>query len=204
MKHCKKCNRARKGKSPTISSPIAVTKKASSIHKTVNEESKTKRKELRQTTEYTNNSITACGEIVDEKKRQNSIDTSHTTKTENGIRSLRTYVPPDLVAQISTQLHKNRDDRAYCKVTTCHKLDQSKLDGFCRRHFNMFALNEAEDVRVYDCGEMMDGEQEQCANCTQVRFVSALITFDHNYSIHVLMDVFLYPQPYFKTEGRER
>lgn len=179
VNRCKECNSARKGKSPTMSSPMVVTKKASSLHKTVNEKSRLKREELRETID-TNNSIAACGEIVDEKnlpKTQKSIVTSN-TKTDNGIRSLRTSVPPDFVAQISTQRDKNRDGRAYCKVITCQKLDQSKLDGFCRLHFNMFALNEAEDVnagisldnnRVCHCGELMDGEQKQCANCTLVR-----------------------------------
>ena len=41
---------------------------------------------------------------------------------------------------VSTVRRTNEKGRSLCKVDGCTKLDQSKNDGFCRTHYNMFAV----------------------------------------------------------------
>ena len=158
MKRCCQCHKWRHGspnaQSSLKGSPIVVTKKADiSIRKMVVGKSRVTTDGLRDTTADATEDTAACAKMANAKKMlakgsakgQDLCRTASTTtpagKACSGISSLRTFVPPDLVARISDQRHTNSHGRVYCKVITCDKLHQSKMDGFCKRHFNMFALN---------------------------------------------------------------
>ncbi|KAL3817063.1 hypothetical protein ACHAXA_000113, partial [Cyclostephanos tholiformis] len=84
-----------------------------------------------------------------------------------------TYVPPDADVQISETQLTNSIGRSLCKVIGCGKLDQSYNDGFCRMHFNMFAVLDAEgddadlESWICVCGQTIRGSQKRCGNCNK-------------------------------------
>ena len=86
--------------------------------------------------------------------------------------SERTYVPPDSEVQISATRLTNHRGRPLCKVIGCGKMDQNDNDGFCRMHFNMFAVHVpgADGVESWtcECGTTLGGNQKRCGNCNKV------------------------------------
>ena len=64
--------------------------------------------------------------------------------------STLTYVPPNSGVRISTTIQYNDNGQTLCKVEGCGKNRQSKNDGFCRMHFNTFALAEGEEMPSND------------------------------------------------------
>lgn len=169
-RHCR-CVRNEKNIIHARSDSSAVTKKAGKLHKTkVNAEISVKRKAV---CVIAMEAADACGEVVDE-----TILCQKTSDITGGIRSLRTFVPLDSVAEISQQRRTNGKGRVLCKVNNCGKFDQTNTDGFCKHHFNKFAVDSMEDLggdvidsSVCDCGQVMGGERKQCASCRQVRYL---------------------------------
>jgi len=82
-------------------------------------------------------------------------------------KSALTYVPPDSGVQISSQPRTNDKGRSLCKVVGCNKMDQSNNDGFCRMHFNMFAISSDADNWTCVCGQVVGGKQKRCGNCNK-------------------------------------
>ncbi|KAL3777455.1 hypothetical protein ACHAW5_006411 [Stephanodiscus triporus] len=90
----------------------------------------------------------------------------------------------------------NGSGRSLCKVIGCGKLDQTNDDGFCRMHFNMFAVEGADDdLDGWTCayrGQPMGGRQKRCGNCQKVKLLdrdASPRTIDdvmHVYSSHSL------------------
>jgi hypothetical protein len=96
-----------------------------------------------------------------------------------------TYVPPDADVHISEVQLTNGTGRSLCKVIGCGKLDQSYNDGFCRMHFNMFAVLDAEgddaDLESWTClcGHTIRGSQKRCGNCNKVKLLVGRLVEDH-------------------------
>ena len=67
---------------------------------------------------------------------------------DNGSDTLLTHVPASSGFVVSTKRKTNEKGRSLCKVEGCTKLDQSKNDGFCRTHYNMFAIVPVEGVVI--------------------------------------------------------
>jgi hypothetical protein len=189
MKRCCQCHKWRHGspnaQSSLKGSPIVVTKKADiSIRKMVVGKSRVTTDGLRDTTADATEDTAACAKMANAKKMlakgsvkgQDLCRTASTTTSTGeacyGIRSLRTYVPPDHVAQISNQRRTNIHGRAYCKVITCDKLDQSKMDGFCKRHFNMFALNSTNGLNAGKRGNTSISPKKRCRQSNKLRLDS--------------------------------
>jgi len=59
---------------------------------------------------------------------------------DSGSTTLLTHVPVSSGFQVSSVRRTNDKGRSLCKIVGCTKLDQAKNDGFCRTHFNMFAV----------------------------------------------------------------
>jgi hypothetical protein len=82
----------------------------------------------------------------------------------------RTYVPDDAKVEISDVILKNERGRPLCKVIGCGKAEQSHNDGFCRTHFNEFAIltdgaeEEASEKWTCECGEEWSIRQKRCGN----------------------------------------
>ena len=190
MKRCCECHKWRYGKilkvqSPRESSPKVVTKKADiSIRKMVVGKSRGRRDGLRDTTADATEDTATSAKMANAKKMlakgsvkgQDLCSTASTTTSTgeacSGIRSLRTYVPPDHVAKISNQRRTNIHGRAYCKVITCDKLDQSKMDGFCKRHFNIFALNSTNGLNAGKRGNTSISPKKRCRQSNKLRLDS--------------------------------
>jgi hypothetical protein len=117
-------------------------------------------------------------------------DQAGTVDDVGGIRSSLTYVPPDAAAQISEKQLTNGSGRALCKVIGCGKLDQSNNDGFCRTHFNMFAVEGADsdlDGWTCVCGQSMSGKQKRCGSCNKVKPEDNYNFVMHHGSSHSLL-----------------
>jgi hypothetical protein len=114
-------------------------------------------------------------------------DQAGTVDDVGGIRSSLTYVPPDAAAQISEKQLTNGIGRALCKVIGCGKLDQSNNDGFCRTHFNMFAV-EGTDSDLHGwtcvCGQSMSGRQKRCGSCNKVKLLVGFPEDHYNFVMH--------------------
>eukprot|EP00579_Thalassiosira_antarctica_P031313 CAMPEP_0202031776 /NCGR_PEP_ID=MMETSP0905-20130828/65190_1 /ASSEMBLY_ACC=CAM_ASM_000554 /TAXON_ID=420261 /ORGANISM="Thalassiosira antarctica, Strain CCMP982" /LENGTH=694 /DNA_ID=CAMNT_0048595623 /DNA_START=59 /DNA_END=2144 /DNA_ORIENTATION=+ len=104
-----------------------------------------------------------------EKGQTYSKPTSDLAKTDNGSQNPTTLVPPNSGIQIAAIRETNEKNRPLCKVVGCNKLDQSKNDGFCRKHFNMFSI----DGTIVDwtcvCGQTIPGKQKRCGECNKWR-----------------------------------
>eukprot|EP00579_Thalassiosira_antarctica_P005581 CAMPEP_0201902998 /NCGR_PEP_ID=MMETSP0902-20130614/55248_1 /ASSEMBLY_ACC=CAM_ASM_000551 /TAXON_ID=420261 /ORGANISM="Thalassiosira antarctica, Strain CCMP982" /LENGTH=411 /DNA_ID=CAMNT_0048437027 /DNA_START=73 /DNA_END=1306 /DNA_ORIENTATION=- len=104
-----------------------------------------------------------------EKGQTYSKPTSDLAKTDNGSQNPTTLVPPNSGIQIAATRETNEKNRPLCKVVGCNKLDQSKNDGFCRKHFNMFSI----DGTIVDwtcvCGQTIPGKQKRCGECNKWR-----------------------------------
>eukprot|EP00985_Skeletonema_marinoi_P005765 scaffold2504_cov138-Skeletonema_marinoi.AAC.2 len=80
----------------------------------------------------------------------------------------RTRIPAGV--EISDVMLKNERGRPLCKVIGCGKAEQTQNDGFCRTHFNEFAI--PTDVTEVDlsekwtceCGEEWPVRQKRCGN----------------------------------------
>jgi len=85
--------------------------------------------------------------------------------------ALLTRVPPESGVQISSVPRRNEKGRLLCKVMDCPKLDQSNNDGFCRMHFNMFAISAERDNSqtswTCDCGQLISATQKRCGSCNK-------------------------------------
>ena len=80
----------------------------------------------------------------------------------------KTCVPADAGVEISDVLLKNARGRPLCKVIGCGKAEQSNNDGFCRTHFNLFAIKDYEEDSSEKwtcvCGEEWSITQKRCGN----------------------------------------
>ena len=111
------------------------------------------------------------------------------TANGGGNKVKKTHVPPESGVQISVTRETNDKGRLLCKVSGCGKLDQSGNDGFCRMHFNMFAVDDGGEDNSNDgnnaattttaslpswtcgCGHTMSGKNKRCGKCNKVSFV---------------------------------
>lgn len=90
--------------------------------------------------------------------------------------AIRTHIPNDADVQISDVVRKNERGRLLCKVIGCGKTEQTHNDGFCRAHFNQFAIS-MEDVYyekwTCECGGEWSVRQKRCGNvkCQKVSFL---------------------------------
>ncbi|KAL7544620.1 hypothetical protein ACHAWF_007995, partial [Thalassiosira exigua] len=99
------------------------------------------------------------------------------SKGASDYQQIRTYVPPDAGVRISAIRETNDKGRPLCKVVGCGKLDQSKNDGFCRMHFNMFAVSDGQSGGAgggdssepwnCGCGHIMDAGKKRCGKCNR-------------------------------------
>lgn len=84
-----------------------------------------------------------------------------------------TQVPANSGVQIATIRKTNEKGRPLCKVVGCNKLDQSKSDGFCRSHYNMFSVYAGNSNVLSDwtcaCGNNISGKQKRCGKCNKWR-----------------------------------
>lgn len=88
--------------------------------------------------------------------------------------SRKTYVPEDAAVEISDVVLRNDRGRPLCKVVDCGKTEQAHNDGFCRTHFNLFAIgNDNEhssgvdgikDPWTCSCGKQWPQMQKRCGN----------------------------------------
>jgi len=91
----------------------------------------------------------------------------------------RTYVPADADVEISDVILKNERGRPLCKVIGCGKAEQTHNDGFCRTHFNEFAIptdgaeEDTSEKWTCECGEEWSVRQKRCGN-TSCQKVSSL------------------------------
>lgn len=91
----------------------------------------------------------------------------------------KTCIPADAGVEISEVLLKNEKGRLLCKVIGCGKAEQSNNDGFCRTHFNQFAIltedaeEDSSEKWICECGEEWSGRQKRCGN-TSCQKVSSL------------------------------
>jgi hypothetical protein len=90
---------------------------------------------------------------------------------------LKTYVPEDANVQISDITLKNERGRVLCKVIGCGKAEQAQNDGFCRTHFNEFAITDGMDEDLSEkwtceCGNEWSVRQKRCGNtrCQKVSY----------------------------------
>ena len=114
--------------------------------------------------------------------------------------SARTYVPADAGVEISDVLLKNARGRPLCKVIGCGKAEQSNNDGFCRTHFNLFAVKNdiAEDPSerwTCVCGEEWSIKQKRCGNssCQKVSVCFGYMDVSSNSKNLLLILFFIYP-----------
>ena len=89
----------------------------------------------------------------------------------------KTYVPEDANVQISDVTLKNARGRVLCKVIGCGKAEQAQNDGFCRTHFNEFAITDGMDEDLSEkwtceCGNEWSVRQKRCGNtrCQKVSY----------------------------------
>lgn len=83
---------------------------------------------------------------------------------------LRTHVPEDADVEISDFILRNERGRPLCKVIGCGKVEQAHTDGFCKIHFNEFAIptDETEEDSfekwTCECGEEWSVRQKRCGS----------------------------------------
>lgn len=78
-----------------------------------------------------------------------------------------TRIPENSGVEISNVILKNERGRPLCKVIGCGKAEQAHNDGFCRTHFNEFAIlsDDAEDEKwTCECGEEWSIRNKRCGN----------------------------------------
>mmetsp|Transcript_15627 Transcript_15627/g.34267 ORF Transcript_15627/g.34267 Transcript_15627/m.34267 type:complete len:504 (+) Transcript_15627:287-1798(+) len=90
-----------------------------------------------------------CGTCNRWKDKRRSVPEEETAPTDEFGNVLpKTHVPSDSGVVISETRRLNERGRQLCKVEGCNKLRQARNDGFCRYHFNLFAINQVKPASL--------------------------------------------------------
>jgi hypothetical protein len=66
-----------------------------------------------------------------------------------GNQWLRTFVPPEFADHVSQKRRRHKTKgKMCCRFNTCDKFGRSRMDGFCKTHFNMFSLDNVKSLDV--------------------------------------------------------
>lgn len=135
-----------------------------------------------------------CGKCNQWKDKRRSVPEEESAPTDEFGNILpKTHVPSDSGVLISETRRLNERGRQLCKVEGCDKLRQARNDGFCRLHFNAFAISQLKQApaaapaapedgaKVADnrkppaatktadwlcsCGTNNPGKQTRCGSC---------------------------------------